>query len=484
MRVSDGGSGLFLSPVPIPPGDPAALSRGAATYSAATAEIERNRAMLTAAAGQAGGAAWAGTGAAGYMSATSELAVCYGLTAAALASGATALRAYAASLATAKETARRANAAVATANAAASALLNAQQAAADAQTAAVNAAADATTAEAHATANPHSPAAQVAAQSARTAATDAQSASDTAQGRVSTLTAQYDADRAIALRLSSLAQEEARQAAVRAGAGFDAAANELIGKSARPIPGGAHPVTGPSPWQRIITTLAGWNGNRVVGAIASGLGVFGAVLLSRNEYNYLGKLSELADSQVAEDDAFRAFLSGRGSLDDWLTSVDRFSNSLTEHSDALKELQDAVTAGDGGLMDAIGKAGLGVAIVSDIIVIAAPGKSYGPGGLFGGNDDRAMASANLAASGLAIGGDLGIDAATAALAIPGVDVIAGGVLIGTGAYFAGEYVYSHYGHDIAKLGEQAWDDLGTANNWVNNQVDDLGHDVSKVLSWL
>jgi hypothetical protein len=39
-------------------------------------------------------------------------------------------------------------------------------------------------------------------------------------------------------------------------------------------------------------------------------------------------------------------------------------------------------------------------------------------------------------------------------------------------------------HDIAELGEQAWDDLGAANNWVNNQVDDLGHDVGTVLSFL
>jgi hypothetical protein len=41
----------------------------------------------------------------------------------------------------------------------------------------------------------------------------------------------------------------------------------------------------------------------------------------------------------------------------------------------------------------------------------------------------------------------------------------------TGAHFAGENIYNRYGHDIPKLGEQAWDDLGSANNWVNNKVD-------------
>jgi hypothetical protein len=33
-------------------------------------------------------------------------------------------------------------------------------------------------------------------------------------------------------------------------------------------------------------------------------------------------------------------------------------------------------------------------------------------------------------------------------------------------------------------GSKHGDDLGAANNWVNNKVDDLGHDVRKVLSWL
>jgi hypothetical protein len=56
------------------------------------------------------------------------------------------------------------------------------------------------------------------------------------------------------------------------------------------------------------------------------------------------------------------------------------------------------------------------------------------------------------------------------------------VLVGHEA--AHNYICNHYGHDIAKLGEQAWDDLGAANNWVNNKLDDLGHDAGPVLSWL
>lgn len=496
MLVSDGGgSGLFLSPIPVPPGDPGALSHGAAAYAAAHGEIDRNRAALTAAASQAGGAAWTGAGAAAYVSATSQLAACYALTAAALARGATTLRAYSASLATAKQTARQANAAVAKTNAAATALLAAQAAAAAAQTASDDASQSATTAEGQAAASPHSASAQAAATTAAAAATDAQSAAATAQGQVAALTAQYDADRALALRLCSLAEEEARQAAARAAAGFDAAANELMGQSAMPVRGGAEPVSPGQAWNMLITTLAGWNGNRVVGGITSSLGVFGAIMLGRAQLKYLESVSDLAGATTAEDDAFRSFLSGDGSLANWLKAADGLDAATKGNATALKDWGDAITSGDSGVIDALGKAGLGIGIASDLIVLADPGQSYGPDGLFGGRDDRIMAGANLAASGLAVGSDLGLEAATAALAIPGVDVVVGGVLIGTAAYFAGEYVYTHYGSDIAHLGEDAWNDLGAANNWVNgklnaagnwvgNQADDLGHDVGKVLSWL
>jgi hypothetical protein len=64
--------------------------------------------------------------------------------------------------------------------------------------------------------------------------------------------------------------------------------------------------------------------------------------------------------------------------------------------------------------------------------------------------------------------------ATAALAIPGVDVVAAGVLIGTTAYFAGEYVYQHWG-DIT----HAVNDVGS---WAGNEVDKLASDLNP-LSW-
>jgi len=103
MLPSDGGDGLFLSPIPVPTGDPAALSQAAGTYTAAQGEIERDHTTLTSAASQAYGTAWQGTGATGYVTATHDLVATYALTSAALAKGATTLRTYAADLSTAQE---------------------------------------------------------------------------------------------------------------------------------------------------------------------------------------------------------------------------------------------------------------------------------------------------------------------------------------------------------------------------------------------
>ena len=103
-------------------------------------------------------------------------------------------------------------------------------------------------------------------------------------------------------------------------------------------------------------------------------------------------------------------------------------------------------------------------MASDVITFAAPTPSFGPGGILGGNTDRAMATANFAASGLALGSSLDIGLATTAMAIPGVDVVVGGVLIGTAAYFAGEFVYQHWGN-ITHAVDGA---LNAAGSWAEH----------------
>ena len=122
-------------------------------------------------------------------------------------------------------------------------------------------------------------------------------------------------------------------------------------------------------------------------------------------------------------------------------------------------------------MALLGKAGLGLGMASDVITFAAPSKSFGPDGLLGGNTDRAMAAANFAASGLALGGSMDVGLATAALAIPGVDVVVGGVLVGTAAYFAGEYVYQHWG----TISHAVTSSIDSAGNWAGHELDNLGH---------
>jgi hypothetical protein len=247
MLPADGtGAGLFLTPVPVPTGDPGALSRAAATYASAHGEIDRNRAVLAAVGGQASGQAWTGTGATAYLSASGHLTAAYTLTAAVLARGAATLRTYASELAAAQQAAHQANTAVAVPNASTSAFLAAQATYEQSATAASQASDTATAAHAQAAASPHSPAARIAADNAQSEAEQAQPAASAAATRLSTLAAQSDADRARAVALSAQARQEAQQAASKAAAGFDAASGVLAGPPARPAPGGAHGVTGSS----------------------------------------------------------------------------------------------------------------------------------------------------------------------------------------------------------------------------------------------
>ncbi len=91
-----------------------------------------------------------------------------------------------------------------------------------------------------------------------------------------------------------------------------------------------------------------------------------------------------------------------------------------------------------------------------------------------------MAAANFAASGLALGGSLGVGLATTALAIPGVGVVAGGVLVGTAACFAGEYVYRHWG----AIGHAVTGSIHAVGNLAGHELDNLGHAITYPFSWL
>jgi hypothetical protein len=483
MFTDGGGStgGLFLQPIPVPPGDPGALSSAAGAYTAAHGEIERQQARLTRLAGQAGSTVWTGAGSAGYATATSDLAAVYALTAAALAKGATALRSFAADLTSAKQLAQQANAAVATSNSAATAYLSAQGTADSAQSDADDAATTSSTARTTAEANPHSVSAQHTADTARTAANDAQTTADAAASRASTLLTQYEADYSRAVTLCSQAQEQATQAYSRAGTALNAAGTDLMGKQASPVHGGATAVAGGSAWSTVIDDLA--MGNDWAGSVLNSWGAFGAVVLTKSGVVYAETQADLGKAVDTYDGAIDAVLSKQGFFSSgFYDAQDAFNAAKDANVKAITELQDAIrpAVGDPSALALLGKAGLGAGMASDVITVIAPTPSFGPGGVLGGNTDRVMATANFAASGLALGGSLDVGLATTALAIPGVDVIVGGVLVGTAAYFAGEYVYQHWG----TISHAVTGSIDAAGHWAGHEVDNLGHAITHPLSWL
>jgi hypothetical protein len=478
MLIGDSGGGLFLSPVEVPPGDPGALAHAAGTYTAAHGEIDRSHATLTGAAGLAGGPSWTGTGAASYVTATTELASVYALTAAALARGATALKAYSTDLHQAQQTAHQANAAVSRSNSLASAYLTAQATARQSAQAASDASDASTTADTHAAANPHSPSARTAAEHARTAASDAQSTATADAQRASAASNAYSAAYSHAVSLCSAATQQARHASTKAAAAFDAATTELSGQSAKPAAAGARGVPGGGPWQTVLKHLAVWNGDAGWGLNA--WGAFGAVLISQAEVTYLEAQAGLGRAVDTFDGAVDGLIAGKGFFSTgYYDAVDGLTGAFGARRLANTELLNSIrpAVDDTGALAKFSRFGLVAGMASDVVTLVKPGQSYGPDGLLGGNTDRGVAAANLAASGLALGSSMDIGLATAAMAIPGVDVVVGGVLIGTAAYFAGEFVYQHFGHTIAH-------GLDTAGSWIGHEGSSIGHDAKKVLSWL
>lgn len=480
MFIDGGGStGWFLDPIPVPPGDPGALSKAAGTYNSAHGEIETQRARLVSIAGQAGGGTWTGAGAANCASATHDLAAVYTLTSDALAKGASALRTFSADLSKAQKLAHTANTAVATSNAAARAYLSAQSAAETAQTQADDASTTSTTAQNQANASPHSAPAQHAADTAKTAAHDAQTTANAAASKASSLLTQYENDYSRAVSLCSQATQQEQQAIKTASAAFRAAATGLMGKQLTPVQGGAKPEPGGSAWTTIIDDVA--KGNDWAGSVLNSWGAFGAVVLTKAGVVYLETEADLGKAVGTYDTAIDAVMSKQGFFSSaFYDAQDAFNAAKSGNVKAFTELQDAIrpAVNDPAVLAKLGKLGLGAGMISDLITLVAPSPSFGPGHILGGNTDRAMAGANFVASGLALGASYDVGLATAAMAIPGVDVVVAGVLIGTAAYFAGEYVYQHWDGITHGLHSA----LDAAGNWAGNEVNSLAKDLNPT-SW-
>jgi hypothetical protein len=292
---------------------------------------------------------------------------------------------------------------------------------------------------------------------------------------------QYEADYNRAVKLCSQAKEAAHQAVTKAGTAFNAATTDLMGKQAKPVKGGAAPVPGGSAWTTVINALA--TGNNWAGPLLNGWGAFGAVVLTKKGEVYLEAQADLGKATDTYDAAIDAVMSKQGFFSSgFYNAQDAFNAAQDANAKALTEFQDAIrpAVGDPGVMALLGKVGLGVGMASDVITFIDPSPSFGPDGLLGGNMDRGMAAANFAASGLALGSSLDVGLATTAMAIPGVDVVVGGVLIGTAAYFAGEYVYQHWG-DITNAVN---DSLNAVGSWASHEVDSFTNTLTHPLSWL
>lgn len=467
MLLADGGGGgLFLAPIPVPPGDPAALAAAAGTYTAAHGAIQRNQAALARVAGNAGEASWIGVGALSFSTVASDLAAAYTLTAGALATGATALRAYSAALVTAKETASQANAEVARTNATAAALLSAEATARTSAEAAAQAGQDATTATAHATANPHSPAAATAADSARSTAADTQYTATGDANRVSALSSQYDAERAQALRLIAFAKQQATTAANQAAAAFDNATLGLLDNKPAPARGGAEGVEG-SPWEGLT---------EVVEKAHTSLGfvVADGILWE------MGKGAEKAaefmkDLPKVEQEWLHELLPwGKGApQDEWDAAVTRW----WAKSDAAEAFGQGFVNDTSllGRLSVAGRIGGGpIALFGDGLTIADPPQTGVMGGV-----DRTVAGVNAAVVGAdtvgAIGTLAGIDAIS--FSVPPVGVA---VAVGTGLYLSGAYAYKHWAwfrDDLANPVGHAFADAGKE---AAHGVSSLGHDIASL----
>lgn len=466
LPADSGGGGLFLATIPVPPGDPAALASAAGTYTSAHGEMQRDQAALARVASNAGEASWIGVGALSFGLVTSDLASAYTLTAGALAKGATALRAYSTALGTAKETARQANAEVSRTNGTAAALLAAEATARASSEAAAQANQDSATATAHATANPHSPAAATAADAARRTAVDAQNTATSDASRVSALTAQYDAERAQALRLIALAKQQATTAANQAATAFDDATVGLLDNKPTGAPGGAEGVEG-GPWEGIT---------QVVENTHTSLGFLGADGLLWA----MGKGAENAaefmkDLPKVEQEWLHEMLPwGKGATDEeWQAAVRRWwAKSDAAEAFGTDFVNDTSLLGKLSMAGRVG--GGAIALAGDGLTMVNPPQSGAMGWV-----DRGVAGVNAGIVGVdtvgAIGTLAGIDAIS--FSVPPVGVA---VAVGTGLYLSGAYAYEHWAwfrNDLANPVGHAFADAGKG---IAHGVSSLGHDIASI----
>jgi uncharacterized protein YukE len=413
MLVSDGGGGMG-----IPPGDPGALRAAAASLKAAASAAHSVSGQIKGTAGSLGAAEWNGVGEASFQAAAQRYHGHLDTLTQGYQTVSTALSAYATALDAAQNQARHANTLEA----------NAQSTAAQSFTRLGN-----QQPPAHATA-----AEQTAFQSSQARAY--QAVNDT-----------LNTDLAYANNLRQQAFIAAHQAAVAAAGQVDV------------VIGALGPLVVPPP--SLITKLADYNDK--AGWILNAWGLVGATITSDKTFSWMKANTAFKAASEIEDARFWAWDEGAGGWFAWEEARKGANGAFKLAAEAKNELQESVVpaAGDWSVMSSLGRLGLGAGMASDVITFISPSASFGPDNLLGGNTDRVMAGLNFTASGLALGDSVGWALAGTAMAIPGVDVAVGVVLVGTSVYFAGEFVYQH------------WDDIthaaSAAAGWVGHEAGSL-----------
>ena len=242
----------------------------------------------------------------------------------------------------------------------------------------------------------------------------------------------------------------------------------------------ADTVNKESTWSTVKNTLGGLNTK--TGWVLNTWGVYGAGVTSDKLFNLAEANRVLGAAKAAEQAAFGAWNRVHGGWFRWNETVQAENAAIQAQRNARSEFNDSIApaASDSAVMRTLGRVGLGAGMASDVVTMVDPSPAFGPDGLLGGNTDRGMAGLSFAASGIALGASLDIGLCAGLMAVPGVNIAVGAVLIGTAAYFAGEFVYQHWGAISSGVSHAA--------SWVGhtaeNVAHDIGHDVSKTFSWL
>ena len=407
----------------VPPGDPGAVSAAATLLQAVASATGTTAGNVKGISGSLEPSCWVGSGAEGFAAAAGRYATKLGTLQEAYAHLSGGMSVYAAALQAAQALARQANA--------------------------MAAAAEAEAAAASARVASQSPPAGASPSAVSAFAASQASASAQISNSLSGVLQQADL-----MRSEAFAQAQAAAATARG------VVEAVIG-ALQPL--GASP---PSAWSRIT------DANDKAGWALNSWGVYGAFVTSAKGFQWGSAfLQYLAKSDLAGAANSNGLnLGTTAERSQWSKVMNEAKAAKGSASDARGEFDDSI-APEGGMSAGtiLGRTGLGLGMASDVVTFVSPSAPFGPGGVLGGNTDRAMAAANFTASGVALsssmGATFGIEGGL--MAVPGVDVVVGGVIVGTAVYFGGEFVYEH------------WSDV---THWTSGAADWVGHETSSVAS--